>query len=103
LEVVLRTLREEFGVRRLLSEGGPSVNHALVRAGLAHELFLTCAPKLSGNAAEPAIISGEELNPAAEQNLELETLYAHGSELYLRYRILLQPRPFTKLPLRERT
>ncbi|TCJ19831.1 RibD family protein [Rubrobacter taiwanensis] len=88
LRRALEILHGEFGVRRLLSEGGPSVNHALLRAGLADELFLTLAPKLSGNAAGPGIVSGEELNPEARQNLRLETLYAHGSELYLRYRIL---------------
>ena len=88
MRLVLRMLREEFGVRRLLCEGGPIINHALIREELADELLLTFAPKLSGDAKEPGIVSGADLNPEGARNLRLKTVFVHDSELYLRYEVL---------------
>ena len=83
----LEILRSEYGVERLLVEGGPSLNHALIRDGLADELFLTFAPKLAGGAhpgEQPStILHGEEIDPP--RNMRLLSLYEAGSELYMRY------------------
>ena len=73
------------GVRALLCEGGPRLLRALVADGLADELFLTIAPLLTGDAAEPSILAGAKLPHAAELEL-LWTLRAE-SELFLRYRL----------------
>ena len=73
------------GVRALLCEGGPRLLRALVADGLADELFLTIAPLLTGDAAEPAILAGAKLPDPAELEL-LWTLRAE-SELFLRYRL----------------
>jgi riboflavin biosynthesis pyrimidine reductase len=81
LAVALRRLREERGVRALLSEGGPHLHSQLQAAGLADELFLTIAPKLVG--AGPTILEGA-LPEVAE--LELAWLLQEGSELFARYR-----------------
>jgi len=43
---LLRALRDEFAVRRLVCEGGPTLNAELFRAGLIDELFLSIAPLL---------------------------------------------------------
>lgn len=82
----LSLLREEYGVRRLLVEGGPSVNHALVGAGLVDELFLTFAPKLAGGTG-PRGVSGILSGPAFETpgGMRLLSVYESGGELYLRY------------------
>lgn len=48
LAAALGELRDRFGVRRLLCEGGPTLAGALVAAGLAGELCLTVAPVLVG-------------------------------------------------------
>ena len=37
------------GVRALLSEGGPTLFHGLLEAGLVDELFLTVSPLLTGD------------------------------------------------------
>jgi riboflavin biosynthesis pyrimidine reductase len=78
----LRHLREEHGVRALLSEGGPRTYAEMQGAGLVDELFLTTSPKLSGGAA-PRIIEGElpEVTP-----LELAWLLEEDGELFARYR-----------------
>jgi len=80
----LRDLRGR-GVRALLCEGGPTLNGALLAAGAVDELFVTLAPLLTGNAAAPRIVEGEDLPvPLA---LALEWVMHHDDELYLRYRI----------------
>jgi riboflavin biosynthesis pyrimidine reductase len=81
LRALLRSLREE-GVRALLCEGGPTLHGALQAAGLADELFLTIAPKLSGGGVPPRILEGEldEVIP-----LELAWLLEEDGELFARY------------------
>jgi riboflavin-specific deaminase-like protein len=80
----LNWLAQERGVRHVVCEGGPTLNHALFRAGLVDELFLTLAPKLiAGDGL--AIISGSLLNPP--KSLELLSVYERRGELFLRYAI----------------
>src|SRR5271154_3243124 len=69
LPAALAELRERFGVRTLLCEGGPHLNAQLLGAGLVDELFLSLAPilaggDLDGNPAHPEalrILAGAEL------------------------------------------
>ena len=79
---LLRSLRQERGIKALLCEGGPTLHGALQADGLVDELFLTIAPKLSGGEA-PRIIEGD-LPALAE--LELAWLLEEDGELYARYR-----------------
>ena len=79
---LLRSLRQERGIRALLCEGGPTLHGALQAQGLVDELFLTTAPKLAGGGA-PRILEGE-LPAVAE--LELAWLLEDGGELFARYR-----------------
>jgi 2,5-diamino-6-(ribosylamino)-4(3H)-pyrimidinone 5'-phosphate reductase len=87
LEETLEALRAERGVELLLVEGGPSLNHALISAHLADELFLTLAPKLlgGGSAENLTILEGGRLR--AEVSLELLCVYLADRELFLRYRL----------------
>jgi riboflavin-specific deaminase-like protein len=82
LTEALRHLREEHGVRALLSEGGPHLHDQMQADGLVDDLFLTIAPKLSGGEA-PRIIEG----PLPEVvELELAWLLEADGELFARYR-----------------
>jgi riboflavin-specific deaminase-like protein len=54
----LRWLREKWGVKRLLCEGGGELNDALFRAGLVDELHLTFCPKIFGGHRAPTIADG---------------------------------------------
>jgi riboflavin-specific deaminase-like protein len=79
----LRVLRQDFGIRVLLCEGGPRLFGGLLRERLVDELFLTLAPKLVGGGDGPAITGGPELGEL--QQLRLRWLLERGDSLYLRY------------------
>ena len=71
------------GVRALLSEGGPTLFHGLLEAGLVDELFLTVTPLLTGDEAETGILSGVRLPVPAR--FGLSGALRAGDELFLRY------------------
>jgi riboflavin-specific deaminase-like protein len=71
------------GVRSLLCEGGPTLNSALLEAGIVDELFLTISPQLAGETGAPRIVEGLGLPQPAL--LRLEWVLRHEEELYLRY------------------
>lgn len=52
---VLPRLRRRFGIRKLMLEGGGSINGALLAAGLVDELSLLVCPCIDGARAEPAL------------------------------------------------
>ncbi len=56
--VAMRWLRNIWGVKRLLCEGGGSLNDAMFRAGLVDELHLTICPKIFGGRRAPTIAEG---------------------------------------------
>lgn len=89
---LLRHLRERHGVRLLVSEGGPHLNYRFFRAGCVDELFLTLAPFLAGSERELGLVHGPQLfEPFPE--LRLVSVFAHESELFLRYQVLSDPKP----------
>jgi riboflavin-specific deaminase-like protein len=73
------------GVRTLLCEGGPTLNGALLAAGLVDELFLTLAPLVVAGDAVPRVVAGPEL--PAPARLALVWALRHGDELFLRYAV----------------
>jgi riboflavin biosynthesis pyrimidine reductase len=79
LRAVLAELRAR-GIERLLCEGGPTVNRALLDAGLLDELFLTLSPVVSGE-GPPIIADG----PSAP--LTLRSVATADGDLYLRYSV----------------
>lgn len=78
-------LRARYGIRSLLTEGGPTLLHNFLDLGLVDELFLTVAPKLVGGDVK-SIVHGPPLGEHAAA-LDLVSLHEHESELFLRYRV----------------
>jgi riboflavin biosynthesis pyrimidine reductase len=85
LRPLMARLRDEYGVRSVLCEGGPTLNASLLPYGLVDELFLTVAPSLAGGADALTIVAGAPLPEMVE--LELAWALEESSELYLRYRL----------------
>jgi len=86
LNRALETLHE-LGVRRLMVEGGGTLNFALLQLGLVDELTLFTAPLVFGGADAPTPASGEGFEAAAALSLELVDVerWEDGGVL-LRYR-----------------
>jgi len=77
-------LRTEYGVRSIVCEGGPALNHGLLSERLVDELWLALAPKLAGG--DPLTsVTGDALEPTRE--LELVHVLESEGHLFMRYRL----------------
>jgi riboflavin biosynthesis pyrimidine reductase len=84
---MLRTLRQNYNVRTVACEGGPTLFRALLEAGLVDELNLTIAPYLFGGAAAPTLTGlSKEFLPASV-HCSLVNMRVIGDECFLTYRI----------------
>lgn len=86
---ILETLYKRYSVRKLLVEGGPSLNYQLLVAGLVDELFVTLAPKIVGDTAGDSngIFSGPGIPNQSGHQTKLEAAYLSDGEIFLRYRL----------------
>lgn len=87
LKQVLQMLFERLNIKRLLVEGGPTLNYSLMSQGLADELFLTLSPHIVGGIDNMTVVSGSGYGMGGGDlsKLKLRSLYHHESELFLRY------------------
>lgn len=87
---IVEVLHREFGVRRLLCEGGPTLNNTLVRAGVVDELFLTLAPWIVAGTGNLTAVEGLAFSRKTMPRLNLRTQLHDGAtdELYLRYALV---------------
>jgi riboflavin-specific deaminase-like protein len=89
LPLLMARLREDYGIRSVLCEGGPTLNSHLLAAGLVDELFLTLNPKLAGGASALTIVAGRELVEPVELNLT--SVAEGGGDLFTRWRVVQKP------------
>lgn len=75
------------GYSRILCEGGPRLNAALLDHGLVDELYFTLAPKLAGGDDPLTIVHGGTFDMV---QLRLLSVEQHDSELFLRYAVMAQ-------------
>jgi riboflavin-specific deaminase-like protein len=82
----LRWLHAQWGVDRLLCEGGGELNAALFQAGLVDELHLTVCPHVFGGRTAPTIADGSgALQLAAAARFKLKSTRRVADEMYLVY------------------
>jgi 2,5-diamino-6-(ribosylamino)-4(3H)-pyrimidinone 5'-phosphate reductase len=74
------------GARRVLCEGGPTLNSALFGARLIDAVYLTLAPKLAAGPDPLTLIKGPAFDPMLR--LQLRSLVEHEGELFLRYDVI---------------
>lgn len=85
---ILKLLYDEFGVKLLLHEGGPTLFGSFLIHGCVDELFLTVAPQIAGRDAERqrrGMVEGVSFLPQTSPWLELLSVKQSASHLYLRY------------------
>lgn len=82
-------LRQRWGVKRLLCEGGGELNAALFRARLVDELHLTACPRIVGGRSAPTVADGPDPRRLSQATrLELKSARRLGGEMFLAYRVL---------------
>jgi 2,5-diamino-6-(ribosylamino)-4(3H)-pyrimidinone 5'-phosphate reductase len=70
LRAMMQTLHE-LGIRRLMVEGGATLNFELIRLGLADELSAYVAPMIFGGETAPTLAAGSGLERSAAVHLQL--------------------------------
>jgi riboflavin-specific deaminase-like protein len=96
LAAMLKILRNQYKVRTLACEGGPTLFRSLLERGLVDQLNLTIAPYMFGGGEAPTLtgLSKEFLSASVHCSLiEVRTV---GDECFLTYRIKHQQRRRSK-------
>jgi riboflavin biosynthesis pyrimidine reductase len=96
LALVLKKLKQHFGIGRLLVEGGGGINGAFLQAGLVDEISLLLAPAVDGGRGIPAVFDydvAEHAEPAGKgMKLALkECNVRENGVVRLRYGVTRQP------------
>ena len=82
----LNWLRTEWGVKRLLCEGGGRLNNSLLAAGLVDELHLTICPIIFGGHRAPTIADGPLADRLIDaKQFKLKSMTQKGNEVFLVY------------------
>ena len=92
LAAMLKTLRNQYNIRTLACEGGPTLFRSLLEQGLVDQLNLTIAPYMFGGSKAPTLTGlSKEFLPASVHCslIEMRTV---GDECFLTYRIKHQRR-----------
>jgi 2,5-diamino-6-(ribosylamino)-4(3H)-pyrimidinone 5'-phosphate reductase len=82
----VNVLGEQFGIRRLLLEGGGHINGAFLEAGLVDEVSLPIAPGIDGRHDIPAVFDGINLSRGKAVPLRLKSVERRERDtLWIRY------------------
>jgi riboflavin biosynthesis pyrimidine reductase len=87
LHAMMAALRREYGVKRLVCEGGGQIFRALLEADLMDELHVTLCPRIFGGIQAPTLTgrAGEFLPKSVP--LSLRKMNVVDGECFLRYRV----------------
>jgi riboflavin-specific deaminase-like protein len=84
-----RWLREQWGIKRLLCEGGGETNAALIRAGVIDEMHVTVCPLVLCGKHAMTLCDGEGFsNLEQATRLKLKAVKQVNGELFLTYEVL---------------
>jgi riboflavin-specific deaminase-like protein len=87
LAAMLKTLRNEYNVRTLACEGGPTLFRSLLEHGMVDQLNLTIAPYMFGGAKAPTLTGVSKEFLPASVHCSLTNMRTVGDECFLTYRV----------------
>src|SRR5215471_10591 len=87
LAAMLKTLRDQYKVRTLACEGGPTLFRALLEQGFIDQLNLTIAPYMFGGAKAPTLTGMTKEFLPGSVYCSLTHVRIVGGECFLTYRI----------------
>ncbi len=89
LPLLLSILKEKFGIRKLMIEGGPTLNWHMLHDKLVDEIRLIHLPFIVGGADTPSLVGGMHINSEEEMiRLNLKKYYMCGTNLVSEFDIL---------------
>jgi 2,5-diamino-6-(ribosylamino)-4(3H)-pyrimidinone 5'-phosphate reductase len=89
LPLLLQILWKDFGVRKLMIEGGPTLNWHMLQHRLVDEIRLIHLPFIVGGADTPSLVGGMHIESEEEMiRLEMTRFYLCGTNLVSEYRVL---------------
>lgn len=89
LPLLLSVLKKQFGVQKLMIEGGPTLNWHMLHDKLVDEIRLIHLPFIVGGADTPSLVGGMHINSEDEMiRLNLKKYYMCGSNLVSEFDIL---------------
>lgn len=75
-------------IKRVLVEGGGTLNYSFFRENLVDELYVTVTPRILGGSDAPTPVDGAGFLANSHVHLELVSSRRRGDEVFLRYRVI---------------
>jgi 2,5-diamino-6-(ribosylamino)-4(3H)-pyrimidinone 5'-phosphate reductase len=89
LPLLMNILVEKFGVKKLMIEGGPTLNWHMLHERLVDEIRLIHLPFIVGGSDTPSLVGGMHINSEEEMiRLNLKKYYLCGSNLVSEFDVL---------------
>ena len=89
LPLLMQILWKDFGVRKLMIEGGPTLNWHMLQDRLVDEIRLIHLPFIVGGADTPSLVGGMHIESEEEMiRLEMTRFYLCGTNLVSEYKVL---------------
>ena len=89
LPLLMKILKEKYGVSRMMIEGGPTLNWHMLHHRLVDEIRLIHLPFIVGGSDTPSLVGGMHINTEDEMiRLNLKNHYLCGTNLVSEYDVL---------------
>jgi len=89
LPLLMRRLVEDYGVRRMMIEGGPTLNWHMLHHRLVDEIRLIHLPFIVGGEDTPSLVGGMRIDSEEEMiRLSLKAHYLCGTNLVTEYDVV---------------
>lgn len=88
LPLLMQRLNEEYGIKKLMVEGGPTLNYYMLQNHLVDEIRLIHLPFIVGGADTPSLVGGMHIESEDEMfRLELKRYYLCGKNLVTEWNV----------------